>query len=893
MGYPDGDAFSKRLKDVWIGRLATSGMTKKELLIAKVGEKLVWILTLLVVGLEIEATDPTYPSSIANSKDPCKEYSDAAKSVSKILLDFVSRHFYSPPPSSDSTNPPTTRGKNRRQPAHITLPSGKGGVTANAISRQFKVTNKKHQQMNMLMGKPYGSLPPDSPLLRIGDVLHRTQTFLADPHSPPAALLRGEVIALLCDVLDLDTNMELSDVETASSPTNTSNPVNDLGSAGSLLKLIVLNCATMRSSSCTSANLHKVHAGNRFLAVVHRLAASRSTAARITACSLGPVLWSHLDFPHQLQLRGVITRALHDVEVIVRKSTAGVLHEIAELVFDPRAVPWLVLMCERAMTDPEPQLRSAAMTLTWHLAEHLPNAFLGDASKGSRSLSRLPDRNDPTFAEVYLLQCKLLPVATRLAEDRAPSVRLAVAAQCDRLSDALGEHWFSVIIDMLQALLADSDEEVRSEATLCLPRLVESVIMISTKSVSASISQSRQGRGVLEALLPVAIKLLKDPSPGVRVSLATSAGELLTLLVNLDNLDIYDGNNDENDARAKLAKQNSKEELKQHKRHIDETLIPLVQRLLHDSDPEVTSAALVAVTNASRGNVRNNKSHTNKSNSNLEKDKDQQNDHADKNNKPVFVPVLDENQVLRLLPTLSDLATSPQWRVRQSAVEIVPALLLCTDKLETRQRIAQLCVQLMGDTVDAVRKTAAECLCLGGGALGATDGNGVGDDEDSLRRQQQGEWVRAIVIPHLKKCGESKDWKQRILCLKMVFVIIKHGGLDVHGDISVEVPEGEEDKTKSVAKALSPTQDILKITQSLITDSIVNVRLNVGRVLGMTIHSLDENVDDLKYVITILEEQLQEEKKRQGGGDRDVLYFAGKALREAQDIVQSHEGNSS
>ena len=48
--------------------------------------------------------------------------------------------------------------------------------------------------------------------------------------------------------------------------------------------------------------------------------------------------------------------------------------------------PNLVQMCERAMTDPEPQLRAAAMTLTWHLAEHLPNAFLGDARKGSRSV---------------------------------------------------------------------------------------------------------------------------------------------------------------------------------------------------------------------------------------------------------------------------------------------------------------------------------------------------------------------------------------------------------------------------------------------------------------------------------------------------------------------------
>ena len=89
---------------------------------------------------------------------------------------------------------------------------------------------------------------------------------------------------------------------------------------------------------------HTSHAGNPFLSVVHRLAASKSTSARVAACSLGPVLWSqsHLDFPRQLQLRGVVTRALHDVEVAVRKSTAAVLHEIAELALDRRAVPWLV-----------------------------------------------------------------------------------------------------------------------------------------------------------------------------------------------------------------------------------------------------------------------------------------------------------------------------------------------------------------------------------------------------------------------------------------------------------------------------------------------------------------------------------------------------------------------
>ena len=120
--------------------------------------------------------------------------------------------------------------------------------------------------------------------------------------------------------------MHLSEEEAASSVAGGSAaPINEMGSAGSLLKLIVLNCSSMRSPGCRRSSgqiifmaaedgcaddgksadedRHSAHAGNRFLAVVHRLAASRSTSARVTACSLGPLLWGHLDFPHQLQVR--------------------------------------------------------------------------------------------------------------------------------------------------------------------------------------------------------------------------------------------------------------------------------------------------------------------------------------------------------------------------------------------------------------------------------------------------------------------------------------------------------------------------------------------------------------------------------------------------------------
>lgn len=544
-------------------------------------------------------------------------------------------------------------------------------------------------------------------------------------------------------------------------------------------------------------------------------------------------------------MRGVITRALHDVEVIVRKSTATVLHEIAELVFDPRCVPWLVLMCERAMTDPEPLLRSAAMTLTWHLAEHLPNAFLGDASKGSRYLRRLPNRDDPIFADVYLLQCKLLPVATRLAEDRAPQVRLAVAAQCERLCDALGDHWSSVIIDVLVALLTDSDDRVRSEAVLCVPRLADIVLMSSPPGVIPAGESS-----VLDALLPAAIKLQKDPSAAVRVSLATAAGEMLTLLVGLQQ---HRPVKEVTDPDAPV----SPVSVRYQKRHVDDRLIPLVQKLLHDSDPEVTSSALRAVTNASRGTARelrpryktdddDDDSSSCTSSVNMEQ-KD-----------PVFLPVLSEDQVLRLLPTLSELANSKQWRVRQGAVEIVPALLGCTTKFETRAEVARMCIRLTTDKVDAVRRTAAECLCLGGGSLG------------SHGEEVSGEWITALVIPQIQRCAKNADYRQRLLGLKMVEVILLSG----------VCPSKWRDEDANADGKNTPLRELLKVTLSLADDRIANVRLNVGKVLGIVIHVFgEEECRVVKYAIL---QQMKKERAEHDRQDRDVLYFGNKCLEKCR-----------
>lgn len=879
--------YSGLVRKRWIEAVNLTPRSKKCEPILRVGEKLIWIMTLFVVGLEREAErlfelakeDGSSSSLSLNAPSvavasprsqhshyhhSAQDYADAAKSASKVLYDFVKNRM-DPSQLAPPVQPAVGMGGRGPRGGPMHGRGGRGGRGRGG--RGMGVPG---------MGGGQPNLPPnlssDKLLLQIGDVLHRMRTFLADPMSPPAAMMRGELIACLCDILDADIEMKLSEEENFSSTQGgNAGPIADLGAAGSLLKLIVLNCPIMRSPECeeiaeedrnidkeemarrvgekkdrySSIDYHRLHAGNRFLAVVHRLAASRSTSARITACSLGPVLWSRLDFPHQLQLRGVITRALHDVEVIVRKSTATVLHEIAELVYDSRCVPWLVLMCERAMTDPEPQLRSAAMTLTWHLAEHLPNAFLGDASKGSRYLRRLPSREDPIFADVYLLQCKLLPVATRLAEDRAPHVRLAVAAQCERLCDALGDHWSSVIIDVLVALLTDSDERVRGEAVLCVPRLADIVLLSSPPGVIPAGESS-----VLDALLPAAIKLQKDPCSSVRVALATAAGEMLTLLVGLQQA----GESPLKDQQG--GGMGGPVSIRYEKRHVDERLIPLVQRLLHDTDPEVTSSALRAVTNASRGSLKDVRPKFDAEDDDTISITSMQSQATSSSieKKPVFLPVLSEEQVLRLLPTLSELANSKQWRVRQSAVEIVPALLGCTDKFETRAGIAQMCIRLTNDRVDAVRRTAAECLCLGGNGLGSH-----GEDVS-------GEWITALVIPQIQACAKNADYRQRLLCLKMVEVIL----------INNVCPSKWKDESANAEGKNTPLRELLKLTLSLADDRIANVRLNVGRVLGTVIHVFGE--DECRVIKYALLQQLKKEKSIEERRDRDVNFYATKCL---------------
>ena len=128
-----------------------------------------------------------------------------------------------------------------------------------------------------------------------------------------------------------------------------------------------------------------------YLPLVH--ATSQASLSKRKSCAvICRLLWSregHLeDLPEmRLQIRGVLTRLLHDVDSVVRRTTVQTLlyiistldhshlcssdidHEKASL--DP-TLGWLVTLSQRLLTDPVPDLRSKSILLVTNVAGMLP-----------------------------------------------------------------------------------------------------------------------------------------------------------------------------------------------------------------------------------------------------------------------------------------------------------------------------------------------------------------------------------------------------------------------------------------------------------------------------------------------------------------------------------------
>lgn len=78
-----------------------------------------------------------------------------------------------------------------------------------------------------------------------------------------------------------------------------------------------------------------------------------------------------------------------------------------------------------------------------------------------------------------------------------------------------------------------------------------------------------------------------------------------------------------------------------------------------------------------------------------------------------------------------------------------------------------------------------------------------------------------------------------------------------------------------------PNRELLNIALSLASDSIANVRLNFGRVACSLVSVLDD--EEFGLWIKAVQEQIETEKSFACGGDRDVLFFAKRALLRAKE----------
>mmetsp|Transcript_4152 Transcript_4152/g.16108 ORF Transcript_4152/g.16108 Transcript_4152/m.16108 type:complete len:2006 (-) Transcript_4152:241-6258(-) len=176
--------------------------------------------------------------------------------------------------------------------------------------------------------------------------------------------------------------------------------------------------------------------------------------------------------------------------------------------------------------------------------------------------------------EVHLLRCKLLPVATTLAEDISWAVRAAVAKKCHILCGSLGGHWSAVVIDLLAALLEDRASKVRACAITNLPSLAGMLSKFAMDE-NGDVDEDKLQAGrmkLMQALLPPAAKIASDRQIGVRSALARCLVRLAS------------GNERGEFGASEGAMQ-----------EVDEAIVPLLRKQLLDEDAQVRTAAVMSL----------------------------------------------------------------------------------------------------------------------------------------------------------------------------------------------------------------------------------------------------------------------------------------------------------
>jgi len=165
--------------------------------------------------------------------------------------------------------------------------------------------------------------------------------------------------------------------------------------------------------------------------------------------------------------------------------------------------------------------------------------------------------------------------------------------------------------------------------------------------------------------------------------------------------------------------------------------------------------------------------------------------------------IMPEALLGKLTGSVEELSRDRDWRSRSVAVRGIPALAPFATSTSSQKRLAQVCVVLMSDKVNAVRTAAAEALCLTGliqnSMLGSVDVPDMAAD-----------WIEVIVIPQLYDLMQRPGARERQLALFMIQILVSLDAVTGKVTIGVLVPlllNAAQDPVSNVRLAVAKTLD--------------------------------------------------------------------------------------
>ena len=165
--------------------------------------------------------------------------------------------------------------------------------------------------------------------------------------------------------------------------------------------------------------------------------------------------------------------------------------------------------------------------------------------------------------------------------------------------------------------------------------------------------------------------------------------------------------------------------------------------------------------------------------------------------------IMPEALLGKLAESIEGLSRDRDWRSRSVAVRGIPALAPFATSCGTQDRLAQVCVVLMSDKVNAVRMAAAEALCLTGLIQFSMP-------QSADVPSAMADWNEAIVIPQLYNLMQRPGARERQLALFMIQILVSLDAVTADVTIGVLVPlllNAAQDPVSNVRLSVAKTLD--------------------------------------------------------------------------------------